>query len=380
MTSEAKEIERTAPGPALPPELRALAPAPAPAPRRRRLGRWLIGLVVLLLAAGTAWWTLWRPVTVTVVQPWRGSAIEAVYATGVVEAVDLARVGTTIAGRIVSLAVDEGDRVKKGDVVAQLDDRQARHRLEDSAARLVQAEKELARGRELQTKGVRTIQEMERAQEERDQATAAVRLAARIVDDHRILAPLDGIVTKRPVEIGETVGAQATLYEIVSESRLRVAADVDERDIPQVRMGADVALRSDAFPREAFRARITNIRHAADTATRTFRVEAALPEDTKLRIGMTVDVNVVTAETLNALLIPTRAVRNDTATGGRPGPAWVFRARDGVVVRTPVETGAVGIDATEVRSGLNDKDTVVLTAPSGLRDGQAVTTEQAQGR
>lgn len=356
-------------------------PTPAGAAKARNWPRRLLLLAVLVLVAGGgAWFTWWRPVAVAVVHPWRGAAVEAVYATGIVEAVDTARVGTTVPGRIIALAVNEGDIVRRDQVLAQLDDRQPRSRLEDATARLTQAELELARGRDLQTRGIRTRQEVERVQEERDQAAAGVRLAARQLEEHRILSPLDGVVTKRPVEVGETVAARDTLFEVVSDARLRVAADVDERDIPQVRLGAHAALRSEAFPEQAFSADVTNIRRAGETTTRTFRVEANLPAGTPLRIGMTVDVNIVTSERKNAVLVPALAVRHDPPLGGRPGPAFLFRAEDGRAVRTVVETGAVGADVIEVRRGVSETSTVLAAPPDGLKDGQRIhATEKPSG-
>jgi RND family efflux transporter MFP subunit len=373
----------------LPPnsERQAIVPVPSPSSasgqsRFARWRRWVLLLMLVLAAGGAAWFTWWRPAAVTVIHPWRGLAIEAVYATGIVEAVDTARIGTTVAARIVALMVDEGDSVREGQVVAQLDDSQARHRQEDAVARLVQAEQELSRGRDLLARGVKPRQDVERAQEAKDQAAAAVRLSTRQVEEHRIRAPLDGVVMKRPVKVGETVAAHETLFEVVSGAHLRVAAEVDERDIPLVRMGADVAIRSEAFTQEAFRARITNIRLAGETTTRTFRVEADLPRDTKLLTGMTVDVNIVTAERPNALLVPALSVRNDPPTGGRPGAAYVFQAEGGRAVRVPVEIGASGAEATEIRWGLSDSTAVIAAPSQTLTDGTRirVTGEQALAR
>ena len=127
-----------APTPALP------VPAAAPRQRARWPGRLL--LVLLLAAAGGGvWYMLWRPLPVTLTHPWRGPAIEAVYATGIVEAVDTARVGSVVAGRIVALLAEEGERVKQGQVLARLDDRQAAQVLADARARLALADAELTR-------------------------------------------------------------------------------------------------------------------------------------------------------------------------------------------------------------------------------------------
>ncbi len=331
----------------------------------------LILLLLLAVAAAAGWFALWRPVAVTLVQPHRGAALEAVYATGIVEAIDTARVGSTVAGRVTAVLVQEGDSVRAGQPLAQLDDRQAQQRLEDAQARLALAEQELARDRSLVPTGARSIQALQRSIAERDRAEAAVALAQRDAGEYRILAPLDGIVMRREVDPGNTVAANGALFTVASVARLRVAADVDERDIAQVKLGAPVAIRADAFPGEAFAAKVTNIRRQGDSATRTFRVEADLPADTRLMIGMTVDVNIVVAERADALLLPPAAVRHDPPQGGQPGQAYVLQAEQGRARRVDVGLGAAGADAVEIRLGLA-ADARVIADPTGLADGTRV--------
>lgn len=323
-----------------------------PSPRGRRFGVLLLIMLAIVAGAGAAVLLFWRPVTVTAVQPHRGPALEAVYATGIVEAIDTARVGSTVPGRINAVAVREGDRVRRGQVLAQLDDRQAEQRLADARARLMLAEQELARDRKLVPTGTRSVQEMQRSAAERDRAEAGVALAERILDEHAVRAPLDGIVMRRDVDPGNTVAANTALFTVASTARLRIAADVDERDIALVHMDAPVAIRADAFPGQAFAARVTNIRRQGDSTTRTFRVEADLPAGTPLLIGMTVDVNVVVAQRDNALLLPPSAVLYDPPQGGERGQAYVFEVVDGRARRVDITPGAVGADAVEIRDGL----------------------------
>lgn len=368
----------TRPAPASTPpqggKLMVLPPAP---PRRRRWPLWLLAALALAGAATGAWFIFARPPVLATVTPWHGPALEAVYATGVVEALDSARVGTTIAARIVALAADEGDRVAAGQPLAQLDDRQAQQRLADAQTRLELAEQELARDRALLAQAVRSQQQLQRSQQTRDAAAAAVQLAARQIEEYRILSPIDGIVMKRPVEPGETVAANATLFEIASPITLRVAADVDERDIARVHMGAKVAVRAEAFPGRAIAAAVTNIRGRGESATRTFRVEANLPPGTGLLIGMTVDVNIVVAERADALLVVPTAIRHDPPQGGQPGQAYVFRVENGRARRTNVELGAAGPAAIELRTPLPPDITLLADPPARLADGAAVA-ERAQ--
>jgi len=130
--------------------------------------------------------------------------------------------------------------------------------------------------------------------------------------------------------------------------------------------------RADGFPDRAFEAKITNIRQQGDTSTRTFRVEADLPADSPLAIGMTVDVDIVTAERANATLVPADAVLHGPPQGGRAGPAYLFVARDAHAKRIDVELGAVGAGKAEILSGLDEADKVIVDPPAGLKDGAAV--------
>ncbi len=213
---------------------------------------------------------------------------------------------------------------------------------------------------------------VERAQQERDQAAAAVDLFARQLEDYTVSSPLDGTVMKRDVEVGETVAANAVMFEISSTARKRIAADVDERDIAGVRLGAALAAHADGFPDEAFEAKVTNIRGQGDASSRTFRVEADLPGDTKLMIGMTIDVDIVIGQRANALLVPTGAVAHGPSQGGRPGASFVFVVENGRARRVDVKTGAVGTAKVEIVSGLKDSDRVVVDPSDHLRDGEAV--------
>jgi RND family efflux transporter MFP subunit len=332
-------------------------------------------LAASAMAIGVGRVAPWGAPTVAVTHPTRGPAIEAVYATGVVEAIDYARFGATVAGRVTDVLVDEGYQVRKGDVLARMDERQPLARLDDARARHRMAEADIVRAQALINRGIIAAQALERAEQERDQAAAAVELYARQLEDYTLTSPLDGIVMKRNVEPGETVAADNVLFEVDSTARKRIAADVDERDIAEVRMGAPVAAHADGFPDRVFEGRVTNIGRQGDASSRTFRVEADLPGDTLLMIGMTLDVDIVTAERDNALLVPASAVGHGASAGGRPGAPFVVLVDQGRARRIDVEIGAVGPVRTEIRGGLAEADAIVRDNPDRFRDGERLRIE-----
>lgn len=338
---------------------------------RHGFNRWVVmRLKVLLFAAVVAapaagWLALTRtPVDIDAVRPRLGEALEAVYASGVVDTVVDAKVGAVAPGRVMEVAVREGDGVEKGDLLALLDDRAAASQLAEAEARLALAEAEEVRAAELTRRAVASQQTLERAAAETRVAKALVDIAERAVADRRILSPLRGFVMNRMVEPGESVAANTPLFIVAAERPLIVEADVDERDAPRVFVGAEVALGAEAFPQDVFTSKVARIRPLGDSATRTYRVEAALPDDTPLLPGMTVDVNILLSRRADAMLLPARAVGRERSQGGAPGAAYVWLVQPGgKLERRPVTVGADGPQTVEISDGL-DLTAVVAANPT----------------
>lgn len=338
-----------------------------------RLPKTLTGLVLLaVLTLGGGVWVKYGPVPVQVEMARTGKAVEAVYATGTVEPLDISRVGAVSAGRVVEVPVDIGDSVKSGQVLARMDDVMARQKLDDAQARLKLAQEEMARVTALQTRGFATAQALQRARAELDQAQANLEYNAKALDDLLITAPFDGYVMERNVDPGQSVGANAALFTVASTQRLRLVADVDERDIPRVHTGAEMTARAEAFPDQVFTSTVSTIKLLGDTRTRTYRVEAPLPEDTRLMAGMTVDVNIILARRDEAVLAPVQAISRDVPQGGQQGKAYVWKVEDGKARKVPVELGATGPLEVEVRSGLAAGERVIINPPGRLTEGRGV--------
>lgn len=325
--------------------------------RRRVL---LLPLLALLAAGAWIWWTL--PPAVAIAMATTGPAMRAVYATGSVEPLNWAKVGPAIRARLTEVLVEEGQRLTEGQPMARLDNREAAHRAEEARARATFAEEELARIRTLVTRDVASRAALDRAEAEARAVRAVADAAMRRLDDYVVRAPADGVVLRRDAEVGEVVDTPAALFWVGEPSPLRITAEVDEEDIAQVREGQDVLLRADAFSGQILTATVAQITPKGDATRKAYRVRLALPDDTPLMIGMTVEANIVLRRTDSAILIPPAALRDNR----------VFVVRAETVEARSVAPGIQGARAVEILHGLAAGEAVVLDPPAGLVSGQAV--------
>ncbi|MGG5811286.1 efflux RND transporter periplasmic adaptor subunit [Falsiroseomonas sp. CW058] len=349
--------------------------------------RILILLLLVLAGGGGVYAWLGLPPRVAIALATEGRALEAVYATGSVEPVHWARVGPATRARLMQVLVEEGSRVTQGQSLATLDDRQSRSLAEEAEARARFAAEDLARTRTLVARDIAARATLERAERDARAARATADAAGQRLDDYVVRAPTDGIVLRRDAEVGEVVDTPASLFWIGEPRPLRVTAEVDEEDIARIAVGQRVLLRADAFAGRVMTATVAQITPKGDTTRKAYRVRLALPDDTPLLIGMTVEANIVLREEAAAVLVPpgavvlpaaarggaaARASSPPAAPNGAPRPAVVWVVEKEVARRREVEIGVQGPSATEVRRGLAPGEAVILDPPAGLRDGQAV--------
>lgn len=326
--------------------------------------RSLLVIAVLTASAGAAWWLHLRPTPVQAVRPWRGDAAEIVYATGVVEPRTWAKVTPLLRERITALCNCEGETVAAGAELARLDDREAQAALAELRARLRLAQDELERQAVLAGRNIASQQALDRARSEVAQFEALVAGQTARLESYVLRAPGAGVVLRQDGEVGEIAEPGTVLFWVGRPTPLLVIADVNEEDIPRVAVGQRALLRADAFPGRQLEANVDSITPKGDPVSKTFRVRLRLPDDTPLRIGMSVDVNVVVHVSANALLVPGLAVEADR----------LAVVEDGRLRLRPVEVGVRGIRATEILSGLESGALVVTPYPATLADGARVQT------
>lgn len=349
------------------------------------------------------------PVETAVVE--RGVVAETVTNTraGTIMACQRARLAPPSGGQIAKLPVEKGDKVKKGEVLLELWNEDARAQLElaerDAAAARARAEeacvaarvagREAQRLEKLLEQNLVALELVERARGEADSAAAACRAAtqnikvaeARIAHAEATLerlllrAPFDGVVAEINGELGEFVTPSPVgiptppAVDVVDTSCLYVTAPIDEVDAPRIRQGMRARVTLDAFRERSFPAHVRRVAPYVldlEKQARTVEIEAEIEniEEADLLPGYSADIEVVLDERENVLRIPTRAVIEGEH-------VYAFDADSGRVRLQEIETGLRNWEYTEVLSGLNEGDRVVTTIDrEGLADGVAAREEE----
>ena len=320
--------------------------------------RWKVVALIALAAVFSVigYFLSTRATIVTVVEARRGPAVEAVYATGIIEPVRWTRVSPTVTARLVDIRVDEGMTVEKDAVLAMLDDEEIQALLAEKTARFEFLAGELSRYERLKAKDFASQARYEAVLSDYTQAAAAVEAVKRRLAEYTIRAPMDGIVLERDGEKGEVIAPGHVLFWIGKTWPLKVAAEVDEEDIPRVREGQVALIKADAFPGQVFEGEVGEITPKGDPVSKNYKVEITLPADHRLMIGMTTEVNVVVVRRPQAVLVPPQALDG--------GAVWIVV--DGRADRRDVDVGIVGSDWVEILSGVVEGDVVILDPPRDL--------------
>ena len=327
-------------------------------------------LVLVALAAAAGWfgWQRFQPTPVALAAPTRGPAVDAIYATGLVEPSLEIRIAPRTAGRIVELLADEGDSVRAGQLLARLEDNDLRASVAELESRVEYAQSQFERNTELRRSSLISQDALDRTRTDLAAARATLRRAREQVAYMRLVAPSAGRIIRRDGEIGEFVPVNQVMFYMAGPAPLRITADVDEEDVPRVQRGQRVLIRTDAFPDRVFEGRVAEITPRGDPVARAYRVRIALVDDPPLQIGMSAETNIVVEQRENALLVPAGAVVGDA----------VWLVDGGRAVRRAVTVGVRAPDRVEIRGGLGDDDRVIAVPPEDLEEGQRVAVPQAK--
>jgi len=299
------------------------------------------------------------------------------------------------AGRLEEITVKLGDRVSRGQRIARIEDEEIREQVKQAEAafevakatiRQREADLDLSktnveRSRNLFQRQLLPQQTLDDAEAKYQSAQASLDLAraqnnqsqARLdelrinLQNTLIVSPVNGFVARRTADPGAFVSANAPIVEVVDIARVRLVANIVEKDLKQIGVGDSARVSVDAFPGESFMGRIARLSPVLDPATRTAPIEVEIPNDQyRLKPGMYARVGIITESHPNALVVPTNALVDSNGTRG------VYLALNNVASFHPVKVGIEGNERTEVLDGVAEGDRVVTTGAAGLRNGDPI--------
>jgi RND family efflux transporter MFP subunit len=295
---------------------------------------------------------------------------EAVYGTGTVEPERWAKVVPLQRRRLVELCRCEGQVVKSGQILGRQDDAEERSALEQMDINRGQLERDLARAEKDRDKNDATRTEYEQRWTKLEEAKSRIAAQKVRLDSLILRAPLDGMVLRRDSEVGEIAGPTDVLFWVGPPAPMQVVAEINEEEINRIAAGQKAFLRSEAFPGRALRATVSQITPKGDPTRKTFRVYLRLPQDTPLRIGMSVETNIIFREKPAAIVVPAEAVAGDA----------VQMVDDGRIKRVPITVGIRGSRNTEIIGDVSKGTTVLSPARRDLADGARIRIDNSLTR
>ena len=307
------------------------------------------------------------PLAVEVVSPTKSDIYATYHTTTNIAADAEAPVLARVAGEVVGIFVEEGDRVSKGEIIARLDGDRLRLQMLQAKANLEKVSKEYQRFVRLHEKGLVSASAYEGLKFDMDALEAAYELQRLDYEYTTIRAPISGVVSARDVKIGQHVDVNETTFRITDTSSLVAYLRIPQTELEKFSAGQHANVRVDAMPGQTFDATIARISPTIDIRSGTFRATAYIDnEDGLLAPGMFGRFDIAYEQHTDALIIPTAAlVQEDNQT-------VVYVVEDGAAVRRIIQTGIQSGENIEVLSGLTEHEQIVVTGQGSLRDGSRV--------
>jgi len=297
-----------------------------------------------------------------------GELAEYLDLTGNTEAIHDVIISSELGGTVQELAVDRGDLVKKGQVLAKVSADMYQAQSAEARARLRLKKAELEKASVLFERNSITAMQKLQAQVEHDAAEAQAALAESRLERAVITAPFTGVIDDRFVEEDELVGPGGRLLRLVDHSRMKITSNFSELDVSTFSPGVTADVTFDALPGKVFKAELTFVAASSEPASRTFPCEFRLSEaDSKvIRSGMIARIHVLKELHRDVLVLP-QATIVETETGRS-----VFILNSDIAHRKEVTLGASNDGMVVVASGLEPGQTVVVNGHRDLVDGQQV--------
>jgi len=326
------------------------------------------------------------PVSVVIGNVHHGEYNQTIFVSGSVVSPDAPSTLTfLVPGKVVFVGPREGDYVKKGQKLAEVDPLDYRLAVAAAAAQLDQAKVGLRRAEEeygrmkflydsksLAPNDFEKFQaSLDAAREQVRQATANDGLVKKRLSDATLVAPIDGYIDMRGIEPGETAAPGRPVFRIVRLNPVEVNVGVPETDLHLVRVGQKAIVTLPALPGQSFEGTLRIINVGADPGTRTYMARIVLPNPKHvLKVGMVAEVRIAGDRKISTTTVPGEAIVRD-AQGATI--VFVYYPEQQRVYSKRVKAGSLYGTEVEIREGLSGNESIVLAGQDYLRDGVPVT-------
>jgi membrane fusion protein, multidrug efflux system len=288
-------------------------------------------------------------------------------ATGSLEAKRQVKLIAKSGGQITKLAVEEGDFVKQGAVMLEIEHREEELKLEQNKVRAETAERELERTQGLMSKELGSAQDLDKRKDDAQVAQLDLHMSEVELGNKIVRAPFAGQVTVRDVQLGQTVNVGQSLIEVADVSPLQLKLYLPEKMVGQLAAGQSVNLFSDVDPSLRLTGVVERIAPAVDPATSTVKVTLHVDAASgKARVGTFVRAHITTDIHKGAVSVPKKALVPEA------GVTYLFIAEADTVRKVPVTTGYQDESFVEIVSGVTSGAKVVSVGQGGLRDGSKI--------
>jgi len=298
----------------------------------------------------------------------RDTVIDAITASGEVEAIQSADLRPEVDGRIVEILMREGSEVEAGAPLFRIDDQELLAQVARAQAERDLAEQALARTKQLLTQDAASASDLEQAEATARSARASLDLLQIRLDHTTVRAPFAGIVGDRKVSIGDYVTSSTTLVTIQTVNPQRIAFVVPERYAGELRRGLRVTFRVAALPGKEFVGTVDFVSPSVELPARTLLVKALVPNGARqLQAGMFAEARLETAVRPSAVVVPEEAIV------AIRGDFFVWVLDSGKVDRRNISIGVRVPGEAEVTSGLDGTEQVVVGGLEMLQPGAPVS-------
>ncbi|HHL71582.1 MAG TPA: efflux RND transporter periplasmic adaptor subunit [Bacteroidetes bacterium] len=301
------------------------------------------------------------PVEVTTLKT--GEISSSILLSSNLETEKMAEVYSRVQGIVEKIRAEEGDFVRKGQVLAELD--AAEYELAEAKAKvkLQQQQSAFSRSQEMYEKNLLSKEEFEQARFNTDAAEIEHKQAQLNLQYTRITAPISGVIGERLLRVGDRIQPADKLFSVVNTDEIIAVVYVPEKEIGRIHKGQEAFITSDHLQGRKFKGIVKRVSPVVDPSSGTFKVTIGIGNaGRKLRPGMFVNVHIITETHTDAVLVPKTAVVYENE------QLNVFVVRDSIAKKVTLKRGFETSDAIESLAGLQAGDKVIVVGQAGLKD------------